>query len=57
MHVHVHSSDGEAKFWLEPEIALADFCGLSDRELKKIRQIIEERRNEIKKSWEEHFSR
>jgi hypothetical protein len=23
MHVHVISPDGEAKFWLEPEIALA----------------------------------
>ena len=23
MHVHVGSSDGEAKFWLEPEVELA----------------------------------
>ena len=23
MHVHIVSGDGEAKFWLEPEIALA----------------------------------
>jgi hypothetical protein len=23
LHVHVLSSDGEAKFWLEPEIGLA----------------------------------
>ena len=23
MHVHVHCADGEAKFWLEPEIELA----------------------------------
>jgi len=23
MHVHVHCPDGEAKFWLEPEIELA----------------------------------
>jgi Domain of unknown function (DUF4160) len=22
-HVHVHCADGEAKFWLEPEIELA----------------------------------
>jgi hypothetical protein len=29
MHIHVHSPDGEAKFWLEPVIALADAYGLS----------------------------
>jgi len=23
MHVHVNSSEGEAKFWLEPQIELA----------------------------------
>jgi hypothetical protein len=23
MHVHIHGPAGEAKFWLEPEIALA----------------------------------
>jgi hypothetical protein len=23
MHVHVYCGDGEAKFWLEPEVALA----------------------------------
>jgi uncharacterized protein DUF4160 len=31
MHVHVHHAEGEAKFWLEPEIALADNYGLSRR--------------------------
>lgn len=29
MHIHVHSPDGEAKFWLEPVIALANSQGLS----------------------------
>ncbi len=23
MHIHVHHESGEAKFWLEPEIAVA----------------------------------
>jgi hypothetical protein len=23
MHIHVQSADGEAKFWIEPEIELA----------------------------------
>lgn len=25
MHVHVVSPEGEAKFWIEPTVALADF--------------------------------
>ena len=29
MHVHVHSPQGEAKFWMEPEIELAKSYGLS----------------------------
>lgn len=27
LHVHVHCADGEAKFWLEPEIELAQNLG------------------------------
>jgi Domain of unknown function (DUF4160) len=27
MHVHVSYPDGEAKFWLQPEIALAESVG------------------------------
>ncbi|MDD5310118.1 MAG: DUF4160 domain-containing protein [Deltaproteobacteria bacterium] len=28
MHVHVHHADGEAKFWLDPKIELAESTGL-----------------------------
>ena len=33
MHVHAHHAEGEAKFWLEPEIELAQNHGLSRRRL------------------------
>ena len=55
MHVHVSSSDGEAKFWLEPIVALAQYFKLSKKELKDIQNIVEERCDEIRKAWEEHF--
>lgn len=32
MYVHIQSADGEAEFWLEPEISLADSHGLARRE-------------------------
>ena len=55
MHVHVSSSTGEAKYWIEPMVALADYCGYSTRELKQIQKVVEEHAEEIEKSWKKHF--
>ena len=54
-HVHVESSEGGAKFWLEPEIELARSHGLTDRDLRRIREVINERREEIRNAWNRHF--
>ena len=56
MHVHVYSGDGEAKFWLEPEIELAKNYGISRLKLKQAETIIEEHFNEIRNAWERHFN-
>jgi hypothetical protein len=55
MHVHVISPDGEAKFWLEPEIELAVNKNLSATELNELKKIVEERQGEIRRSWQRHF--
>jgi hypothetical protein len=55
MHVHVHCSDGEAKFWLEPEIELAKNYRLSRRRLGQIERLIEAHYDELSKAWKEHF--
>jgi hypothetical protein len=34
IHVHVISADGEAKFWLEPEIELAESFRYSRKQIK-----------------------
>ncbi|MBI3316764.1 MAG: DUF4160 domain-containing protein [Candidatus Omnitrophica bacterium] len=54
-HVHVMSADGEAKFWIEPVVALAENYGLKATELKKLHQVVEEHQNEIKQAWKKHF--
>ena len=54
-HVHVKSPHGEAKFWLEPIISLAAYSGLSKKQLTDIQKIVESRRDEIAKAWDEHF--
>ena len=39
VHVHVSSTDGEAKFWLEPVIALASAYGLSKRQIGHLQRL------------------
>ena len=55
VHIHVHSSDGEAKFWLTPEIQLAKSYRLRWDQLTDIKEMIEENRDEIIRAWREHF--
>ena len=44
-HVHAESKDGEAKFWLYPQVRVARSAGYSRRQL----------RQEIERAWDEHF--
>lgn len=55
MHVHVVTSDGEAKFWMEPEIELARNYGLSDQVLNRALKLVTERHQEIRDAWNKHF--
>jgi hypothetical protein len=54
-HIHVVSGDGEAKFWLEPEISLARNYHYSEVQLKQIKSIIEVHSNELISAWTRHF--
>jgi hypothetical protein len=57
IHVHVGSSDGEAKFWIEPGIALAENHGVPARELKTIEKAIRSHEQQIRTAWKRHFER
>ena len=54
-HVHVTCPDGEAKFWLEPIVALNQSFGLSARQLRELQRIVEKRHDEIIRAWSTHF--
>lgn len=56
MHVHVISGDGEAKFWLEPEIELAKNYQYSRKQLREIESLIEVHHHELTSAWERQFS-
>lgn len=56
MHIHVHGQGGEAKFWIKPQIELAQNYGLSDPELNLVRKLIKEHEDEIRNAWSQHFN-
>jgi hypothetical protein len=56
-HVHVQHATGEAKFWLEPTIEVAQNFGLSPQRLTSALRLAREHANEIRRGWHAHFGR
>ncbi len=55
--IHVVKAEYEAKFWLEPNIELAENYGFNTKDLKKITQIIEQYGNEFKQQFAAHIGK
>jgi len=55
MHVHVECADGEAKFWLEPVVALAQNYGLSEQQVRVAQGYVEANADAIRAAWKAHF--
>jgi hypothetical protein len=55
--VHVHHADGEAKVWLDPRIELAQNHGLKAHRIKTVLRLVQEHADEIRKAWNNHFTR
>ncbi len=55
-HVHVQTTDGIVKFWLEPIIALDSYHNLSSKTVRKIEEMVREHEDEINTEWEKHFT-
>ena len=56
MHIHISSPEGEAKFWIEPVVALADYSSYTPKQLTEIQKAVESHASEITKAWKKHFS-
>jgi hypothetical protein len=57
MHVHVAHPDGEAKFWLDPSIAVAAVAGLSPKVLGDAEAVVRRHEQEVRDAWKRHFGR
>ena len=55
IHVHVARPDGEAKFWLTPEVVLANETGLSATQIRQAQAVVNAHIKEIQDAWNHHF--
>jgi hypothetical protein len=44
-----------AKFWIEPQIGLAESYGLSSQELNELAKVVGDNRQLIERTWYEFF--
>lgn len=56
VHIHVTKDGLDAKFWLQPEVNVAYNKGFNARTLSALSRIVEDRRDEIERAWDEHFA-
>lgn len=55
LHVHVMGAGGDAKFWLFPQVTLADSDGLDARTLRELLRVVGDNSALIERAWNEHF--
>lgn len=56
-HIHVVKAECEAKFWLEPDIELANNHGFSNKDIRKRTQLVEQYGNEFKQQFAAHIGK
>ena len=56
VHVHIERDADVAKFWLDP-VRLQRSGGFGSSEINRIQRLVEERREELVRGWNEYFSR
>ncbi len=56
IHIHVKKGDALAKFWIKPEVSVAEAYGFNAKELNRLARLILTRKYEIEEAWNEHFT-
>ena len=57
MHIHVIHGGHEAKYWLEPQVELAENNGIAEERLTKIKKIVERNADRFKEQFKEHIGK
>jgi Domain of unknown function (DUF4160) len=53
-HIHIERDNNKAKFWLEP-VRLQNSGGFSRTEINRIQKTVEEKQEDLLRSWNEYF--
>ncbi len=56
LHIHVRKGEAVAKFWIVPDISVAESYGMSASELRELMHVIEKEKVKIEEFWNEHFN-
>jgi len=51
-HMHVDRDNRSAKFWLDPDVSLANNYGFKRKELRKIERIIRDNLERLRDEWD-----
>jgi hypothetical protein len=55
IHIHAQQGDAEAKFWLRPEVTVAENFGFDRRALTELLGVVLQNRELIEGRWHEYF--
>lgn len=56
LHIHVQKGESIAKFWITPNVHLAESYGFLSSELSLFTENIEKNKELIERCWNEYFS-
>jgi hypothetical protein len=56
-HIHVDKAEASGKIWLEPSIEGEYFYGFTIREIKELKEIVDENLELLKNAWDEYFEK
>jgi Domain of unknown function (DUF4160) len=56
MHIHVRHGQTTAKFWMLPQVSLAESYGMNPAEFRELMRVAEKNRELIERYWNEHLN-
>jgi hypothetical protein len=55
LHIHIRKGEAVAKFWVVPEVKLANSYGMTSSELSELAGVVSDNREIIERAWHEFF--
>ena len=56
VQIQVRGEGGQAKYWLRPDVRVADGLGFDAKTLRELAQVIEQNAELIERAWNEYFA-